>query len=220
VSSLGLVTFKGWPAEAIEFYDGLEVDNSRSYWLANKNVYDSAVKGPMDELLAELAPEFGPAKVFRPNRDVRFSADKSPYKTAIAASLSQGGYLQFSAGGLGAGTGMYVMAPDQLERYRQAVDDDTAGGALAGIVGTLGRAGIEVTAHESLKTAPRGYPKDHPRVDLLRQKGLVSWKQWPVGAWLGTAQAKKRVVEFLRASRPVTEWLAVSVGPSTDERYQ
>jgi uncharacterized protein (DUF2461 family) len=71
-----------------------------------------------------------------------------------------------------------------------------------------------VTAHETLKTCPRGYPKDHPRVDLLRHKGLISWKQWPVAAWLGTAQAKKRVVEFLRTSVPLRDWLAANVGES------
>ena len=62
--------------------------------------------------------EFGEGKIFRPNRDVRFSADKSPYKTNIAAMLAGGGYIQFSAEGLGAGNGFYVMAPDQLDRYR------------------------------------------------------------------------------------------------------
>ena len=77
------------------------------------------------------------------------------------------------------------------------------------------KSGISITAHESLKTAPRGYPKDHPRTDLLRLKGLVTWKEWPVAAWLGTAQAKKRVVEFLRASAPLKEWLAANVGEST-----
>jgi uncharacterized protein (DUF2461 family) len=74
--------------------------------------------------------------------------------------------------------------------------------------------GIDVTGHETLKTAPKGYPKDHPRIDLLRNKGLVAWKEWPAAAWLGTAAAKKRVVDFLRATRPLQDWLADRVGPS------
>ena len=197
------MTFKGWPVEAIEFYEGLEADNSKTYWQANKATYEHFVKAPMDELLVELAAEFGEGKVFRPYRDVRFSADKSPYKTAIAAHLAGGGYLQLSSDGLAAGSGMYMMAPDQLERYRQAVAVDGTGLELAGLVAEATKAGIEVMAHDALKTAPKGYPKDHPRVDLLRQKGLVAWKQWPVGAWLGTAQAKKRVVDFLRAATPL-----------------
>jgi len=168
----------------------------------------------MAELLAELEPEFGPGRIFRPNRDVRFSADKSPYKTAIAATLEQGGYLQLSARGLGAGAGMYMMAADQLERYRRAVADDDTGDALRTLIAATEKHGIDVSGHDVLKTAPKGYPKDHPRVDLLRYKGLIAWKQWPVAAWLGTAGAKKRVAEFLRDSRPLADWLDSQVGPS------
>ena len=97
------MTFSGWPAVALEFYEGLEADNSKTYWTAHKAVYEAGVLAPMDELLAELEDEFGEAKVFRPNRDIRFSADKSPYKTAIGATLSAGGYVQLSADGLAAG---------------------------------------------------------------------------------------------------------------------
>ena len=206
------MAFRGWPTEALEFYEGLEADNSKTYWVAHKETYDRHVYAPTVELLAELEPEFGPGKIFRPNRDIRFSADKSPYKTAIAASLERGGYLQFSPRGLAAGNGMYMMAPDQLDRYRRAVADDDTGEALRRMVQGVERQGIEVGGHESLKTVPKGYPKDHPRVDLLRNKGLVAWKQWPVAAWLGTATAKRRVAEFLRASQPLRDWLEAHVG--------
>jgi len=172
------MSFRGWPVEAVEFYEGLEADNSKAYWSAHRPVYDAAVKGPLDELLSELAGEFGPGRVFRPNRDIRFSADKSPYKTAIAATVGRDNYVQFSARGLGAGSGMWRMAPDQL------------------------------------KTAPRGYPRDHPRVDLLRNRGLITWKEWPAGAWLGKASAGRRVAELFRTARPLNEWLANCVGAS------
>jgi uncharacterized protein (TIGR02453 family) len=208
------MAFRGWPAEAIEFYEGLEADNSKAYWQDHKSVYEQAVHRPMQELLDELAPEFGEGKIFRPYRDVRFSADKSPYKTAMGATLAKGGYVHFSAHGLGAGCGLYMPAPDQLERYRQAVAQNRSGGQLARIVQAASAAGLEMTAHETLKTSPKGYPKDHPRVDLLRHKGLIAWKDWPVGAWLGTSRAKTRVVEFLRATEPLNDWLARHVGPS------
>ena len=94
------VTFRGWPSEALEFYDGLTADNSKTYWSSHKAFYETQVYGPMVELLAALEPEFGPGKVFRPYRDVRFSADKSPYKTHLGAWLEGGGYLQLSADGL------------------------------------------------------------------------------------------------------------------------
>jgi uncharacterized protein (TIGR02453 family) len=212
------VTFRGWPSEALEFYEGLEADNSKTYWTAHKDVYDRQVYAPMVELLAELRPEFGDAKIFRPYRDVRFSADKSPYKTAIAASLSGGGYIQLSARGLACGAGMYTMVPDQLDRFRKAVADDPTGEGLRALIASIERHDIEVGGHDTLKTVPRGYPRDHPRADLLRNKGLIAWKQWPVAAWLGTATAKKRVVDFLHNSLPLNDWLATHVGDSTMSR--
>ena len=168
----------------------------------------------MEELIDELAPEWGEGKIFRPYRDIRFSPDKSPYKTYMGAT-SGDGYIQLSSKGLGAGTGMWEMAPDQLDRYRQAVSADRSGKNLAGIVAKARAAGLDVTGHDVLKTAPKGYPKDHPRVELLRYKGLIAWKDWPAAAWLGTARAKDRVVEFLRLSKPLNGWLRANVGPST-----
>ncbi len=208
------MAFRGWPTEALEFYEGLEADNSKTYWTEHKAVYDKHVYAPMVELLAELEPEFGPGKIFRPYRDVRFSADKSPYKTAIAATLEAGGYIHLSAAGLAAGSGMYMMGADQLDRYRRAVAEDVTGEELGRVIATVEKHGIRVHGHETLKTAPKGYPKDHPRIDLLRHKGLVAWKEWPAAAWLGTAAAKKRVVDFLRAAQPLHDWLTDRVGPS------
>jgi uncharacterized protein (DUF2461 family) len=109
---------------------------------------------------------------------------------------------------------MYMMAPDQLDRFRRAVADQRKGRELVEVVAKTRTRGIDVTAHDVLKTAPKGYPKDHPRIDLLRHKGLITWKQWPVGAWLGTRKAKQRVVDFLHASQPLNQWLEKRVGPS------
>jgi uncharacterized protein (TIGR02453 family) len=214
LATVRAMAFQGWPAEALEFYEGLEVDNTKAYWTDNKAVYDDQVRAPMEALLVELAPEFGEGKIFRPNRDVRFSADKSPYKTAIAARLAGGGYLQLSAEGLAGGLGTYVMAKDQLERFREAVADDRTGSALEAVVEQVRSADIEVTGRDVLKTAPRGYPKDHPRIELLRHKSLIAWKAFPVGAWLGTAKAKGRVVDFLHQAQPLSAWLEAHVGDS------
>jgi uncharacterized protein (TIGR02453 family) len=209
------MTFRGWPVEALEFYEGLEADNSKTYWQRNRDVYEDMVRAPMEELLEELAPEFGEGRLFRPHRDVRFSRDKSPYKTHMGAMVGDDGYVQLSADGLAAGCGMWEMAPDQLERFREAVSADRSGSALVGVVAEARAAGLAVSAHEVLKTAPKGYPKDHPRIELLRYKGLITWREWPAGAWLGTRRAKDRVVEFLRSSVPLAEWLRTHVGPST-----
>jgi uncharacterized protein (TIGR02453 family) len=209
------VTFKGWKAEAIEFFEGLEADNSKAYWTDHKAGYQELVLAPMEQLLTDLKKEFGEGRVFRPYRDVRFSKDKSPYKTNIAATLSRGGYISLSSEGLGAGSGYYGLMPDQLGRFREAVADDGTGKALVRLVDKARAGGIEVSAHEVLKTAPKGYPKDHSRIELLRHKGLIYWQQWPAGAWLGTAKAKDRVVELLRAAKPLLGWLDTNVGPST-----
>ncbi|MFD0328186.1 DUF2461 domain-containing protein [Streptacidiphilus monticola] len=140
--------------------------------------------------------------MFRPNRDVRFSADKSPYKTAIGATLEHGGYIQLSAEGLALAAGYYGMAADQLARYRAAVAEDLSGAELERIIAELTEQKIEVRSREQLKSAPRGFPKDHPRIELLRHKDLFAWRQHPAAAWLGTAAAKRRAVDFLRATRP------------------
>ena len=215
------MTFRGWPAEALEFFDGLEADNTKAYWQDHKATYDACVKAPMEALLADLAPEFGEGKIFRPYRDVRFSPDKTPYKTHMGATLACGGYVELSAEGLAAGRGYWHMQSDQLARFRAAIDDDLTGKPLVDSLVVLRKKGIEPIAIGELKTAPRGFPKDHPRIDLLRKKGLATWLRWPVAAWLGTAKAKERIVTFLRDSAPVYEWLEANVGPSTmpaDER--
>jgi uncharacterized protein (TIGR02453 family) len=204
------MAFRGWQAAAIEFFEGLEADNSKAYWQPNKTTYEEQVRMPMEELLAELAPEFGDGKIFRPYRDVRFSADKSPYKTNIAATIGDR-YVGLSADALSAGAGLWEMAPEQLQRYRDAVDDDRSGRELTAIVTALRETGMDVSGHDVLKTAPRGYPKDHPRIELLRFKGLISWREWPIGAWLSTTRAKDRVVESFRASEPLIAWLRTNV---------
>lgn len=193
------MSFKGWPESALHFFEGLEADNTKAYWLDHKDVYERDVKAPMEALASELKDEFGDGRLFRPYRDTRFSHDKSPYKTAISARIGEG-YVQLSADGLLCGAGTYTMSSDQLERFRAAVAADSAGKKLEGIVGALGRAGLPVHAMESLKTAPRGYPKDHPRLELLRLKGLVASRSWRPAAWLHTSGAKKRVAEVFRAA--------------------
>ncbi|HWG61400.1 MAG TPA: DUF2461 domain-containing protein [Streptosporangiaceae bacterium] len=205
------MSFNGWPEEALEFYEGLAADNSKTYWTRHKAVYEEKVLGPMTELLEDLADEFGRGKLFRPYRDIRFSKDKSPYKTHIAATLGSG-YLQFSAAGMSAGAGMYEMSADQLDRFRRAVDRNPSGADLEDVVARIEKQGITVQGHGELKTAPRGYPADHPRIGLLRCKGLVAWQDWPVQPWMETAQAAVRVTGFFRAVRPLRGWLDSHVG--------
>jgi uncharacterized protein (TIGR02453 family) len=213
------MAFRGWPADALDFYIGLEADNSRSYWQAHREVYESSVKAPFLALSDAVEREFGPLHLFRPHRDTRFSKDKSPYKTAAAAVTEGPGgtgyYVQVSALGLYAGAGYYMMAPDQLERYRAAVADNRTGSKLAADVDALRKKKYEIAAHDSLKRAPRGYPQDHPRLELLRHKGLHVGRQYSPARWLHTASALDRVLAVWRDAGPVSRWLDRHVGPST-----
>jgi uncharacterized protein (TIGR02453 family) len=205
------MAFSGWPEEALDFYDGLEVDNSKSYWTEHKAVYEDKILRPMTELTEELAAEFGEPKIFRPYRDVRFSKDKSPYKTHIGAVIGDTGYIQLSAEGLGVGAGMWQMGPEHLARYREAVVSDAPGADLEQLIAVIEKADVTVHGHGALKSAPRGYPADHPRVALLRYKGLTAWKQWTVEPWLETAAAKERIVAFFRTVEPLCSWLTTHV---------
>ncbi|AQP48715.1 hypothetical protein BW730_15595 [Tessaracoccus aquimaris] len=164
-----------FPADAMAFYRDLELNNTREWWLANKPRYDEHVRGPLEEVTEALQPEFGDAKLFRPHRDVRFSADKSPYKTHqgayIATGPACGYYVEVNAREATAGGGFYAADADALTRFREAVADDEAGARLAAIVAELREEGW-VVGGDQLKTAPRGHSKDHPRIDLLRHKSL------------------------------------------------
>ena len=215
--------FSGFGRGAIGFFNDLAANNSREWWLANKSRYEDEVRRPLEELLDDLAAEFGEAKVFRPNRDTRFSADKSPYKTNAAAVASEGDgtslYLSLSGEGLHVGGGGYHLARDQLARYRAAVADDRLGTKLETIASELRAAKADVTGRSQLKTAPRGFTADHPRIDLLRQDGLIGMWAHPPRAWLYTKQAADRVADAWRRLAPLNAWLQANVGP-TDQPYR
>jgi uncharacterized protein (TIGR02453 family) len=196
-----------------------EADNSKAYWTDHKPIYDEHVHAPMVALLAELADEFGDGKVFRPYRDVRFSKDKTPYKdhcgAIVRANAGLGGYyVQVSADGLMVASGYYETNSDQVERFREAVADERRGSDLQRRLAALERAGFEIAGNK-LKTRPRGYDAEHPRIDLLRHKSLYGYRRWEPDEWLHTAEAAKRVREAWRKLGPLGEWLNDHVGAST-----
>ncbi|MEO6651113.1 MAG: DUF2461 domain-containing protein [Ilumatobacteraceae bacterium] len=214
------MAFTGIPVEAIEFYERLEADNSKSFWDANRTTYRDVVKATAEELCAELA-EYGPFYLFRPHNDRRFHKNKPPYKTHQGAyGESEGGaghYFHLSAAGLMCGTGYYSMAKDQLDRFRRAVDADSTGEEIAEIVVGLRSKRFEISAIDELKSAPRGYPKDHPRIELIRRKGLMASKDFGAPAWLHSKRAATRLRDTWEESREMNGWLDAHVGPSTLE---
>jgi uncharacterized protein (TIGR02453 family) len=201
--------FRGWPEDFQRFFIGLELDNSKRYFEANRRTYDESVRAPMVALMESLEDEYGPAKVFRANRDIRFSKDKSPYKTNIAAHNGKdgvGGYLSLDKKGLTVAVGCYELTPEQLAKYRKRVAAEASGAPLASIVAKLEKAGYKMGG-EQLKRVPAGWPQDHPRARLLRHKLIYVYRDFGLQPWLGSAAARTRVVKVFAGAEPLGAWL-------------
>lgn len=210
------MTFTGFPVAALDFYDDLELDNTRAFWAAHKHVYDESVRAPMEALTAELAEEFGTAKVFRPYRDVRFAKDKTPYKTHqgayVAAGPACGWYVQVGAPGVRVGAGFYRAEAPDLARIRAAIDAEHSGRELERIVAGLRKKGFEISG-EQLKTTPRGYAADHPRIDLLRHKSLALGRSYGFGPVISSPDLTEEVRADWRRLRPLVEWVTERLDP-------
>jgi len=202
--------FRGWTEDFQRFFIGLGMDNSKRYFEANRKTYEQKVRDPMVTLLRSLENEFGPSKVSRPNRDIRFSKDKSPYKTNIYGHTA-GGYVSLDAKGLVTGGGQYELSPQALARYREAVAKDSSGKPLAEIVDRLQMQGYEIGGEE-LKRVPSPYPQDHPRARLLRHKRLFYWKSLGLQPWLGSPEARDHVAAAWRDGAELEAWVRKHIG--------
>jgi uncharacterized protein (TIGR02453 family) len=205
--------FTGFPVAALDFYDDLEMDNTRSFWNAHKETYETAVKAPMTALVAALEPEFGPAKMFRPFRDVRFAKDKTPYKTHqgafVARGPATGWYVQVGAPGVRVGVGFYEASSPRLAAIREAIVDLRRGTELERIVKDLEADGWTLGG-DTVKTTPRGYPADHPRIDLLRHKSMTLGKSYGFEPVIHTPGLLDRVRTDWRTATPFVEWVAAN----------
>ncbi len=206
--------FTGIPVAALDFYEDLEADNSRAFWLAHKDVYTEAVLTPLTALAADLAAEFGPVKIFRPYRDVRFAKDKTPYKTQQGLWFGETSrYLHIDAAGLLVGGGLYRLSSDQLQRYRRALDSPVSAGVLDRAVRSCEKAGLHLGG-DRLVRVPSGFAKDHPQAELLRHKSVTVSAQLDAPPWLATPRARVEIVRRFRAMQPVVSWLDHHVGPA------
>ncbi|HET8994096.1 MAG TPA: DUF2461 domain-containing protein [Rhodococcus sp. (in: high G+C Gram-positive bacteria)] len=205
--------FSGFPVSALDFYEDLEADNSKAFWAAHKAVYDDCVRGPMLALLGELEDEFGQGKVFRPYRDVRFSKEKTPYKTHqggyVATGPGVGFYVEINAAGLRIAGGFYHGSSVQLATFRSAIDDERRGTELETLVRRLTRTGYEIGG-DRLKTRPRGFSADHPRIELLRHRALHAGRTDVSPPWLDSARTLDEVRGAWRAFRPLVQWLTAA----------
>jgi uncharacterized protein (TIGR02453 family) len=203
--------FAGFPHEALEFFEQLALSNNRDWFHAHKDVYDRACRQPMERLLAELRADPASTKISRINRDTRFSRNKAPYRTHIAAGFD-GNYIQLSPAGLYVGAGIYKPEPAALARLRSAIDSDESGPPLQRIVTSLRKKDYQVDTHERVASTPRGYSADHPRIELLRMRDIFAGKAYPPEAWFSTRSALDRIRRVLNDIRPLVDWLQVHVG--------
>lgn len=207
----------GFPPEAVGFFAELEAHNDREWWTSNRARFDRDVGAPMRRLLDELDPGYGPFRVFRMNRDVRFSADKSPYKIQHGAARDDRGavrYVHLDIDGLLVASGAYMMTSEQLARFRAAVDAPVVAKKLEQAMAMAIAGGVEIGdgGSEPLKTAPRGYPKDHPRIELLRRKGLTTSTVIDDERLQDLDALTAAVAEAFDASTPLNDWIAEHVG--------
>lgn len=208
------MTFEGFPVAALDFYDDLEVDNTKTFWEEHRHVYEESVKAPMVALTSALEDEFGPAKIFRPYRDVRFSKDKTPYKTHqgafVAVGPSTGYYVQVGAPGVRTGVGFYQATPARLASFREAVDHETFGVGLQRILRRMESRGWTVGG-DAVKTAPRGWTADHPRIELLRHRSLTVGREHGFEPYVHTGELLERVRDDWRAGKPFLDWVLTHV---------
>jgi uncharacterized protein (TIGR02453 family) len=202
--------FAGFPEAVLDFYDDLEMDNTRSFWEGHRGVYEESVRAPMVALLAALEPEFGPGKAFRPYRDVRYARDKTPYKIHqggfVQRAESTGWYIQVGARGVDVGAGFYAADSAALHRFREAVADERTGEQLRQLVADLESAGWQVGG-DRLRTRPRGYDGDHLRIELLRHRSLTVGRSYGFEPVVHTPQLFDRVRADWAAAHDLVEWV-------------
>ena len=220
--------FTGFPKGGGRFFHELALEQSRDWFHAHKHEYEALWQRPMQALLetlhARLSRVYGPTplaapKLFRIQRDVRFSKDKSPYKTNIAGLIPLATssastpteapaalYLHLGMEQLAA-AGAYVFDGPALARYRAAVAEARTGDRLVEIVESLESAGLTLGAHATLARIPRGFDADHPRARLLRQKGLIALFPKLTPATVASPELVEVLVKQATRVRPLLEWL-------------
>jgi uncharacterized protein (TIGR02453 family) len=205
--------FRGFPPEAIQFLRELEDNNDRDWFKANRTRYDEHLVAPATALGEDFA-EFGRPRLFRPWNDTRFRPGppiKEHVGLAIGYEGAGGFYVEISLDGLLVAAGLHNPAPDQVDRLRRAIDASRTAAALTRAIGRAQDAGLELNQPDLVR-APRGYPADHPRLDLLRRRRLTVTRRHEIGPWLQKPAAGKRIRTELEAAAPLVRWLREHVG--------
>ncbi len=213
--------FHGFPPGALDFLRELEDNNERDWFKANRRRYDELLVAPARELGEELeAAGFGRAHLFRPWNDTRFHSGppiKEHLGLAVGYEGAGGFYVELSLDGLFVAAGLHNPAPDQVERMRRLVDDGRSAAVLRRAIAGAEAAGLRL-GEPALTRAPRGYPADHPRIDLLRHRALTVSQRHRLARWIHTPAAGARIRGQLDAAAPLVRWLGRRVGPTAEPR--
>lgn len=205
--------FRGFPPEAIEFLRELEANNDRDWFKANRARYDEHLIAPVTALSKDLT-DLGRPHLFRPWNDTRFRP-APPIKEQVGLAIGYEGaggfYVEISLDGLLVAAGLHNPAPDQIDRFRQAVDAGRTAASLTRAIASAEDAGLDLNAPDLVR-APRGYPAAHPRVELLRRRSLTVARRHDIGPWLHKPKAGTRIREELQAAAPLVRWLREHVG--------
>ena len=215
------MSFRGFPPGALDFLRALEDNNERDWFKANRGRYDELLVAPVSALGEQLsAAGFGRPRMFRPWNDTRFRP-APPVKEHIGLAIGYEGaggfYVELSLDGLLVAAGLHNPAPDQVERMRRLVADGRTAAPLAKAIAGAAAAGLALSEPDLVR-APRGYPADHPRIELLRHRSLTVTQRHPLAGWLHRPAAGRRIRAQLDAAAPLVRWLRERVGPSERPR--
>lgn len=209
--------FEGFGPDTLAFLRELGDHNDKRWFDANRERYERWLRGPMQALVGELEGLFGPGRLFRPYRDLRFAKDKRPYKESVAATV--GGrhavaarYLHLNAEQLFVAAGAHELSGTALQSFRRAIDAETSGAELVRIRDELAEKGYALGG-ASLKRGPRGVSPDHPRLDLLKHTGVTIRRAHPVGPWLyDPDEVLPRVIRTFADAEPLLRWAHAQLG--------
>lgn len=216
-----MASFRGFPPGALDFLRELEDHNDRDWFKANRARYDELLVAPASALGEELAAAgFGRAHLFRPWNDTRFRPGppvKEHVGLAVGYEGAGGFYVELSLDGLLVAAGLHNPAPDQVERMRRLVADGRSAVPLSRAIAGAQAAGLSLNEPDLVR-APRGYPADHPRIDLLRRRALTVSRRHPLAGWIHRPAAGARIRRELDAAAPLVRWLRERVGPTERPR--
>jgi uncharacterized protein (TIGR02453 family) len=225
--------FDGFPEGGIDFFLELQAEQSRTWFKAHQDDFLRLWRRPLElfvtelqERLVDVYPVLAEVEphIFRIQRDTRFTRDKAPYKTNVAAFVplrvgsassedrhtQPGLYVSFGLEGEYVAVGAWMMTPEALQRYRQAIDDPKHGAEVQAMIDRLVADGFDLDSMETLKRVPPPYPQDHPRGELLKRKGLAVSARPP-----DDLSASPRLLDWaeerFRAAAPLVRWLEARV---------